>query len=120
MSFFGLEQISKVSFKFTEFMHAVMVALLYYHIYADQMLHSDQSTVAVSDSLGCLSLVELCQSGPRLVNRWKAHQFEAWIVCCGGGGGSDQHTLYSGGDDCRLCQWDIREGLTKPTFTSKR
>lgn len=83
------------------------------------MLHSDQSTVAVSDSQGFLSLIELSQpSGPRLVQRWKAHQFEAWIVCCGGG--SDPHTLYSGGDDCRLCQWDTRGSLNKPNFTSKR
>ena len=87
------------------------------------MLHSEQSTIAVSDSLGCLSLVDLSHSGPRLVKHWKAHQFEAWIVCCGVDGGigsGDHHVLYSGGDDCRLCQWDTRESLNKPTFTSKR
>ena len=72
--------------------------------------------VAVSDSQGGISLVEVSQSGPSLLQHWKAHQFEAWIVSFG----SDQHTVFSGGDDCRLCQWDTRADTTKPTFTSKR
>lgn len=70
----------------------------------------------MSDSKGYVSLVELTQSGPRLSQQWKAHQFEAWIVV----NGSDEYTVYSGGDDCRLCQWDMRKSPTKPTHTSKR
>ena len=77
---------------------------------------STSSAVAVSDSQGCVSIVDLGDSGPTLAKRWKAHQFEAWIVACG----CDEHTVFSGGDDCRLCCWDTRENPTKPTLVSKR
>ena len=76
----------------------------------------DLPVIAVSDSLGQVSTIQLEQAGPRLLHQWKAHEFEAWIVSFG----SEPHTLFSGGDDCRLCMWDMRAGFMKPRFTSKR
>lgn len=70
----------------------------------------------MSDSLGRVGVVELCESGPRLKQVWKAHGYEAWIVCFGPEGES---VLYSGGDDCKLCRWDLRTGTSKPCFSSK-
>ena len=70
----------------------------------------------MSDSLGQISLVELCDSGPRLLRQWKAHNYESWIVALD----HNPSVVYSGGDDCRLCTWDTRLDCEKPSLVSKR
>ncbi len=74
------------------------------------------SEVAVSDSKGQLSLIELSATGGRLSRQWSAHCYEAWIVAFG----HEPSTLYSGGDDCRLCVWDLRTTCSHPAMISKR
>ena len=76
------------------------------------------SCVTVSDSLGQVGVVELCPSGPKVTRLWKAHGYEAWITCFGRHGQED-HTVFSGGDDCKLCVWDLRLGTASPCFVSK-
>lgn len=74
------------------------------------------SCVAVSDSLGRVGVVELSDSGPRLTRLWKAHGYEAWITCFGPG---EEGVVFSGGDDCKLCMWDLRVGTSAPLSTSR-
>lgn len=85
--------------------------------------------VAVSDSSGSISVLDMA-SMERL-HHWTAHEFPAWITAF------DYHDtsfIYSGipflqtptqlnqtgGDDCRLKGWDVRQGFAKPAFLSKR
>lgn len=74
-----------------------------------------ESSVAVSDSLGQVGVMELCPTGPRLLQVWRAHSYEAWIVCFG----KSSDILFSGGDDCRLHCWDLRKGTDTPSASSK-
>ena len=60
--------------------------------------------------------MKLSESGPNVTKQWTAHNFEAWIVALG----VDPSLVFSGGDDCRLCVWDIRTDCSKPSLTSKR
>ena len=75
---------------------------------------SAQPVMAVSDSLGRVSVVD--GSSGRVLYAWRAHEFEAWIVALG----KQPHIVFSGGDDCRLRLWDTRTGCVKPSITSKR
>jgi diphthamide biosynthesis protein 7 len=55
--------------------------------------------IAVSDSEGCISIVNLERGEDRIHHQWKAHDFEAWITAF------DYHNttqVYTGGDDCLL------------------
>lgn len=75
--------------------------------------------MAVSDSRGAVSIVDSGEGGGgglRLLQSWHAHEFEAWIVCHGW----QSHSVYSGGDDCRLCLWDTRSQLEKPAITCRQ
>lgn len=81
--------------------------------------NSQGQVVAVSDSLGAVSIVDCVEGGGgglRLLQSWQAHQFEAWIVCLGW----QSHLVYSGGDDCRLCLWDTRSQLEKPAIICRQ
>jgi len=51
-----------------------------------------------------------------LVNEWTAHDFEAWIVSWNYW---DGNVVLSGGDDCKLKGWDLRQGFERPTFVNK-
>lgn len=48
---------------------------------------------------------------------WKAHDFEPWITAWDYW---SRDVVYSGGDDCKLKGWDVREGCSKPIFVNKR
>ncbi len=69
----------------------------------------------MSDSLGQVGVVELGEAGPQRRQLWKAHDYEAWIACFG----ATEEVVYSGGDDCRLCGWDLRMGTFRPSITCK-
>ena len=85
----------------------VIIVKCYYYLY---------SSVVASDSLGRVGVVELCEAELRLNHLWKAHEYETWIVCFG----ERSNIVFSGGDDCVLCQWDLRMGTSKPCFTNRR
>jgi len=43
--------------------------------------------------------------------------FEAWIAAWNY---YDENIIYSGGDDCKMKGWDIRQGFGQPIFINKR
>ena len=67
-------------------------------------------------SSGDISLVQYSESDPVIVNTWKGHSLEAWIVACDH---DNENLFYSGADDCLLKLWDLRMGFDKACFTSK-
>lgn len=71
--------------------------------------------VAYSMSSGEIIIVEYSNSSPVILNKWKGHSLEAWIVATDG-----ENLLYTGADDCLLKQWDKRMGFDRATFTSKQ
>ncbi|GFO06777.1 WD repeat domain 85 [Plakobranchus ocellatus] len=71
--------------------------------------------VAASDSSGFLSILDI-DKGLEVIDSWQAHDYEAWITAFHK---FDGNLVFSGGDDCRLKGWDIRD-LSRPVFISKR
>ena len=66
----------------------------------------DGYKIAVSDSNGNISSLDVSTEGSRLVRTWKAHDYEAWVTSF------DRHSdqlVYSGGDDSCFCLWDLRD-----------
>ncbi|OAD54958.1 WD repeat-containing protein 85, partial [Eufriesea mexicana] len=53
--------------------------------------------IVVSDSKGCISLLELNESKLDKINSWSAHKYEAWITAFDYW---NTNIIYSGGDDC--------------------
>jgi len=71
--------------------------------------------VAASYSDGSLQLIDAGTFQSK--QQWKAHDLEAWIVLI------NRHqpdVLYSGGDDCLLQCWDLRNSSSEPAFKFKR
>ena len=44
------------------------------------ILYCSDPKIIVSGSSGCLTLVELTDTGMIPANQWKAHDFEAWVA----------------------------------------
>lgn len=80
------------------------------------MIHSAQDLV-VSLSDGSVAVFDA--RGPQLEERvrWHAHDFEPWIAAfdCW-----QPSAIWTGGDDCKLKGWDLRQGCETPTFVNKR
>nr|XP_045600588.1 diphthine methyltransferase-like [Procambarus clarkii]XP_045600596.1 diphthine methyltransferase-like [Procambarus clarkii] len=76
---------------------------------------SETPSIAVSDSKGKISLFQLCNEKLILIQRFLAHEFEAWITAfdywnpC---------TIYTGGDDCKFRRFDVRVNPASPVSTS--
>jgi len=60
--------------------------------------------IAVSDTKGGVSVVDV--SSNKVICNWPAHQYEAWVTFWDN---STEYLLYSGGDDCQLKLWDVRQ-----------
>lgn len=66
----------------------------------------DGYKIAVSDSKGEVSCLDVSIQGSESLNTWKAHGYEAWVASF------DRHSdqlIYSGGDDSCFRLWDLRE-----------
>ncbi|KAK7064228.1 WD-repeats-region domain-containing protein [Favolaschia claudopus] len=74
-------------------------------------------SLVVSLSNGSLCLLTPAENTLSISDTWHAHDFEPWIAAWDYW---DSPVIYSGGDDLKLKGWDIRQGFSQPTFTSKR
>ncbi|KAG7203923.1 hypothetical protein KM043_016943 [Ampulex compressa] len=71
--------------------------------------------IAVSDSKGSISLIEIHEEKLTIIFSCQAHEFEAWIVAFDYW---NTNLLYSGGDDCIFQSFDVRCG-TQPVSISR-
>jgi diphthamide biosynthesis protein 7 len=98
------------------------------------MPFSDVGSLVVSLSDKSLALLRPdSQNGLSITETWAAHDFEPWIAAwnywddniiysgmpcprvCGG-----KLMMGTGGDDLKLKGWDVRQGVSQPTFVNKR
>lgn len=79
-------------------------------------VHSNPEVV-LSHSDGSISVVCLGQSEPEISSSWRAHDFEAWVAAYDSW---KTHVVYSGGDDCQFCCWDLRENPSRPVFRDRK
>ncbi len=68
-------------------------------------IETHQAIVSASD--GKLHLIQLENSGLKLVRSWKAHEYEGWIAAFDY---FNPSVVYSGADDCQLIGWDLNSG----------
>lgn len=76
---------------------------------------NDEPNIVVSDSRGSINLFKLAESNLNLINRWHAHDYEAWIAAFYYW---DPNIIFSGGDDSILFKFDIRTG-TEPVSKNR-
>ena len=77
---------------------------------------SDEPFITVSDSKGKINLLQLKGDELTLVQRFPAHEFEAWITSFDYW---NPHVLYSGGDDCKFRKFDMRCDPATALLTSR-
>lgn len=75
------------------------------------------TSVTVGLSNGSVSIVSLVDSGLRVQEEWKAHDFELWTTIFDT---NQPHLVYTGSDDCKLCCWDLRGGSSKLVFQNSK
>ncbi|XP_061169058.1 diphthine methyltransferase-like [Saccostrea echinata] len=85
--------------------------------WANRITKSDPPQLTTSSSDGHIHVHQLISGDLTLLSSWKAHDYEAWITAFNYW---DTNVLFSGGDDCRLKGWDLRQKSTTPIFSSKR
>ncbi|WVR03930.1 hypothetical protein IAU60_000929 [Kwoniella sp. DSM 27419] len=76
---------------------------------------SEPSSIITSLSNGSLAHLVPNESDYEVETSWKAHDFEPWITSFDNW---DTNTVWSGGDDCKLKRWDIRETF-RPSMVNK-
>ena len=72
--------------------------------------------IAVSDSKGEVSCLNVSVEGSEPISNWKAHDYEAWVASF------DRHSdqlIYSGGDDSCFRLWDLRD-TARPVLANKK
>ncbi|KAG8962755.1 hypothetical protein FRC05_005121 [Tulasnella sp. 425] len=79
--------------------------------------NDSNESIVTSTSDGCLSVIAPEDGEMRVTETWKAHDFEPWIAAWDYWSGGQ--IVYSGGDDCKMKGWDLRQGTMTPTFTNK-
>ncbi|WVW80033.1 hypothetical protein I302_102006 [Kwoniella bestiolae CBS 10118] len=83
--------------------------------WSNRLNDSSPSSIITSLSTGNLSHITPTPTGWEVDSTWKAHDYEPWITSFDNW---DSNTVWSGGDDCKLKRWDIRETF-RPTFVNK-
>ncbi|OCF39592.1 WD40 repeat domain 85 [Kwoniella heveanensis CBS 569] len=73
------------------------------------------SSIITSLSSGSLAYLKSGEAGYKVESEWKAHDFEPWITSFDIW---DLNTVWSGGDDCKLKRWDVRQTF-RPTLVNK-
>ncbi|WVQ78764.1 hypothetical protein IAT38_000855 [Cryptococcus sp. DSM 104549] len=72
-------------------------------------------SLITSLSNGSLAHLTPSPEGYEVASTWHAHDFEPWITAFDL---QDPNTVWSGGDDCKLKRWDLRD-TSMPTFVNK-
>ncbi|XP_011445594.3 diphthine methyltransferase isoform X1 [Magallana gigas] len=85
--------------------------------WSNRVSKSNAPMLTTSSSDGCVQVHQLTSGDLTPVSSWKAHDYEAWITAFNYW---DTNVVYTGGDDCRLKGWDIRQKTSSPIFSSKR
>ncbi|ODN76820.1 hypothetical protein L202_05420 [Cryptococcus amylolentus CBS 6039] len=76
---------------------------------------SVEPSIIASISNGSLSHLTPTPTGYEVSSSWHAHDFEPWITAFDL---QDVNTVWSGGDDCKLKRWDLREPFM-PSMVNK-
>ena len=77
---------------------------------------SDDPLIAISDSKGEITVIQLANEELKLQQRFPAHEYEAWIT---GFNYWNNTILYTGGDDGKLRCFDVRQDPAAPVFTNR-
>ncbi|WVQ64803.1 uncharacterized protein L199_002972 [Kwoniella botswanensis] len=83
--------------------------------WSNRLNQSSPSSIITSLSNGNLYHIIPTPTRWEVESSWKAHDYEPWITSFDNW---DSNTVWSGGDDCKLKRWDIRETF-RPTFVNK-
>ncbi|KAG0693499.1 Diphthine methyltransferase [Chionoecetes opilio] len=78
---------------------------------------SDDPLIAISDSKGKITLIQLGNEELKPQQSFPAHEYEAWIT---GFNYWNKNILYTGGDDGKFRCFDTREAPAAPVFTNRR
>ncbi|KAK3091025.1 hypothetical protein FSP39_016585 [Pinctada imbricata] len=85
--------------------------------WSNKVSKSSSPRIACSSSDGRITVYQLTNSDVLELSSWNAHGFEAWITAFNYW---NENIVYSGGDDCKLKGWDLRQSTEIPAFVSKR
>ncbi|XP_022202496.2 diphthine methyltransferase [Nilaparvata lugens] len=77
---------------------------------------ASEGRLAVSDSKGYVSILTLNTTEFYVTSQWNAHSFEAWIVAFDF---INDSVVYSGGDDSKMCVFDVRSPEQAVKVSSK-
>ncbi|XP_066941751.1 diphthine methyltransferase [Macrobrachium rosenbergii] len=77
---------------------------------------SDDPFITVSDSKGKINILQLKGDELTLVQRFHAHDFEAWITAFDYW---NPNIVYTGGDDCKFRKYDVRCDPATALLTSR-
>ncbi|KAI8579842.1 hypothetical protein K450DRAFT_240592 [Umbelopsis ramanniana AG] len=79
---------------------------------------TSKTQIVTSHSSGEITLFDVnSTSDVTIVEQWQAHDLEAWIAAFNYW---QTEVIYTGADDCLFKGWDMRMGVSQPTFTSKK
>ncbi|KAG8987658.1 hypothetical protein FRB90_003223 [Tulasnella sp. 427] len=76
-----------------------------------------EDSIVTSTSDGCISVLSPDDGEMQVTETWKAHDFEPWIAAWDYWSGGQ--VIYTGGDDCKMKGWDLRQGTSTATFVNK-
>ncbi|WWD16638.1 hypothetical protein CI109_101068 [Kwoniella shandongensis] len=83
--------------------------------YSHRLHPSTQPSIITSLSTGSLAHLVPSETGYEVSSTFHAHDYEPWITTFDLW---DTNIVWSGGDDCKLKRWDLRE-TSRPTLVNK-
>ncbi|KAK8861450.1 hypothetical protein IAR55_002269 [Kwoniella newhampshirensis] len=83
--------------------------------YSHRLHPSTRPSIVTSLSTGSLAHLIPTAAGYEISSTWHAHEYEPWITTFDLW---DTNAVWSGGDDCKLKRWDLRE-TSRPTLVNK-
>ncbi|KAJ1730931.1 hypothetical protein LPJ72_004209 [Coemansia sp. Benny D160-2] len=84
--------------------------------WSNRLVAENTPQIATSQSDGTVRILGFAESRVETLQRWQAHDLEAWIT---GFDYWNTSVVYSGGDDARLKAWDMRMDPALPILNSR-